>query len=165
MAPFYGWVQLSQCYRATMRSSLVPRNSWYWYDQPQKDERLSQPWSHLGPLDWESSTLTTRPFKLSNMEKELPYFLYTMHKVHRMHIYVSPIVTSSENTVTLWLIFCDSDATSSSATELNHFHIMYQSISSIEHLSFLFLQTSPFINSISLLFSLFLNAVNAGCHK
>ena len=33
---------------------------------PRKDERLSRPWSHpvvlnTGPLDWQSSTLTTRP--------------------------------------------------------------------------------------------------------
>ena len=37
----------------------VPRNSWYPFDQPRKDERLTQPWSHsvdlnTGPLDWES---------------------------------------------------------------------------------------------------------------
>ena len=34
--------------------------------RPQKDERLSRPWSHpvvlnMGPLDWENSALTTRP--------------------------------------------------------------------------------------------------------
>ena len=45
---------------------LVPRNSWYSFYRPQKDERLSQPWSHpvvlnTGPLDWESSALTPRP--------------------------------------------------------------------------------------------------------
>ena len=39
---------------------------WYSTYRPQKDERLSQPWSHpvvlnTGPLDWKSSTLTTRP--------------------------------------------------------------------------------------------------------
>ena len=44
----------------------VPRNSWYSFYWPQRDERLSQPWSHpvvlnTGPLDWESSALTTRP--------------------------------------------------------------------------------------------------------
>ena len=38
---------------------------WLFY-RPQKDERLSRPWSHpvvlnTGPLDWESSALTTRP--------------------------------------------------------------------------------------------------------
>ena len=41
-----------------------PRNSWYSFDQPRKDERLSLPWSHQvvsnsRPLDWESSALTT----------------------------------------------------------------------------------------------------------
>ena len=35
--------------------------------QPQKDERLSWPWNHpvvlnMQPLDWKSTTLTTRPF-------------------------------------------------------------------------------------------------------
>ena len=35
----------------------VPRNFWYSFDRPRKDERLSRPWSHLvvlntGPLDW-----------------------------------------------------------------------------------------------------------------
>ena len=64
-------VQLLQGYRATMRRQftlyhLVPRDSWYSFDQPRKDERLSQPWSHpvvlnSGPLDWEYSTLPTRP--------------------------------------------------------------------------------------------------------
>ena len=43
----------------------VPRNSWYSFYQPRKDERPSRPWSHpvvlnTGLLDWESSTLTTR---------------------------------------------------------------------------------------------------------
>ena len=44
----------------------VPRNSWYSFYWPQKDGRLSWPWSHpvvlnTGPLEWESSALTTRP--------------------------------------------------------------------------------------------------------
>ena len=44
----------------------VPRNSWYSFCWPPKDERLSRPWNHtavlnMGPLDWESSALTTRP--------------------------------------------------------------------------------------------------------
>ena len=44
----------------------VPRNFWYSFYRPQKDERLSRPWSHpvvlnAGPLDWQSSALTTRP--------------------------------------------------------------------------------------------------------
>ena len=61
------------CVKATTTSRrqftfyhLVPRISWYWFYQPQKDERLSRHWSHpvvlnRGPLDWESSALTTRP--------------------------------------------------------------------------------------------------------
>ena len=44
----------------------VPRNSWYSFYRPRKNERLSRPWSHplvldTGHLDWESSALTTRP--------------------------------------------------------------------------------------------------------
>ena len=45
----------------------VPRNSWYSFYRPRKDEMLSQPWSHPvvfehgTHLDWESSTLTTWP--------------------------------------------------------------------------------------------------------
>ena len=43
----------------------VPRNSWYSFYRPRKDEGLSRPWSHpvvlnTAPLDWESSVLTTR---------------------------------------------------------------------------------------------------------
>ena len=46
--------------------NLVPRSSWYLIDQPWKDESLSWPRSHpvllnLGTLDWEFSTLTTKP--------------------------------------------------------------------------------------------------------
>ena len=53
MAPFYGW-------------SSTTRNTWYSFDWPQKDERLSPPgvppsgFEHR-TLDWESSALTTRP--------------------------------------------------------------------------------------------------------
>ena len=44
-------VQLPQGYRATSRRQFsfyheVSRNSWHSFDQPRKDERLSQPWSH-----------------------------------------------------------------------------------------------------------------------
>ena len=43
----------------------VSRNSWCSFYRPRKYERLSRPWSHpvvlnTGPLDWESSALTTR---------------------------------------------------------------------------------------------------------
>ena len=57
--------------RATWRMQFifyhwVCRNPWYSFYRPWKDERLSRPWSHpvvlnTGSLDWESSTLTTRP--------------------------------------------------------------------------------------------------------
>ena len=67
---FIDGVQLSQSYRTTTRRQftfyhLVPRISWYSFDRPRKDARLSRPWSHLvvlqGSLVWESSVLTTRP--------------------------------------------------------------------------------------------------------
>ena len=64
---FMDWVQLSP---ATSRRQFtfynsVPRNPWYSFYRPRKDERLRRPWSHpvvlnTGPLHWESSTLTTR---------------------------------------------------------------------------------------------------------
>ena len=57
--------------RATLRRQFtlyhkVPRNSWYLFYHPRKDEGLSQLWSHpvalnTRPLDWEFSALTTRP--------------------------------------------------------------------------------------------------------
>ena len=48
---------------------FVPRNPWYSFDQPQKGERLSRPWSHP-PSGFEHGTpglgiwhlITTRPF-------------------------------------------------------------------------------------------------------
>ena len=70
MVPFYGWFQLPEGYRATMRRlftfyNSVPRVSWYSFGWPWKDERLSRSWSHPVVLDtghqaWESRTLTTR---------------------------------------------------------------------------------------------------------
>ena len=63
----FNWLKAT----ATSRSQFtfyhsVPRNSWYSFYRPRKDERLSKPQSHLvvlnsGPLDWESSALTTWP--------------------------------------------------------------------------------------------------------
>ena len=74
MAPFYGWgsaiSRLQSHYKeADYFLQQVPRNSWYSFDQPWKDKRLGRLWSHpvvlnAGPLDWESSTLTTRPLFL-----------------------------------------------------------------------------------------------------
>ena len=53
----------------------VPRNSWYSFYQPRKDERLSRPWSHpvvlnRGPLDRQSSTLTAQ--SISNLNISNP---------------------------------------------------------------------------------------------
>ena len=66
MVLFTDGVQLSRSYRVAMRRQ-ISRRSWCLFDRPRKDERLSRPWSHPvvmnpGPLDWESSTLTTRPW-------------------------------------------------------------------------------------------------------
>ena len=65
--------------RATSRRQFtfyeVPRNSWYSFYQPRKDERLSRPWSHpvvlnTGPLDWQSSALNTRQLLCMKLESE-----------------------------------------------------------------------------------------------
>ena len=73
MARFYASIKLFNCLKATATSKRqftfyhsVPRNSWYSFYRPRKDERLSRPWSDpvvlsTEPLDWESSALTTRP--------------------------------------------------------------------------------------------------------
>ena len=81
---FMDRVQLSQGYRATTKRQFafyysVSRSSWYSTDRPRKDERLSWPWSHPvvfnpGPLDRESSALTTRPLLHSN---HIPGKLYS----------------------------------------------------------------------------------------
>ena len=44
----------------------LPNGFWYLFYRPRKDERLNRHWSHpavlnMGPLDWESSGLATRP--------------------------------------------------------------------------------------------------------
>ena len=66
------------CLKVTATSSRqftfyhsVPRNFWYSFYRPRKDERLSQPWSHpvvlnTELLDWEPSTLTARPLLHKN---------------------------------------------------------------------------------------------------
>ena len=62
-------VQLPQGYshfeEAVYFFPIVPRNSWYSFYRPRRDEWLSRPWSYpavlnMGPLDWESIALTTR---------------------------------------------------------------------------------------------------------
>ena len=64
--PFLLWMGFN-CLKATATSrrqftfyNSVPRNPWYSFYRPRKDERLSRPWSHpvvliTGHLDWESS--------------------------------------------------------------------------------------------------------------
>ena len=85
MAHFYGWGSTaSRLDRATLRRQFtfyhqVPRDSWYSFYRPQKDERLSRPWSHpvvlnTGLLDWESSVLTTRPLLHKEKSKRWVYF-------------------------------------------------------------------------------------------
>ena len=69
---FVDGVQLPQGYSATTGRQFtfyqhVPRNSWYSFDRPWKDERLSRPWSYqvglnMGPLNWKSSALTSYTF-------------------------------------------------------------------------------------------------------
>ena len=76
-------VQLPQGYRATTRREFnfyqyVPRNSWYSFDGPWKNERPSRIWSHsvvlnAGPLDWEVSVLTTRPLQAIALLKNIKY--------------------------------------------------------------------------------------------
>ena len=62
MFTFYGWgLTASRLYPLREGSSLLFTTKFPW-----KDERLIQPWSHpvvlnTRPLDFESSTLTTRP--------------------------------------------------------------------------------------------------------
>ena len=60
----------------------VPRNTWYSFFRPRKDERLIRPWSHpvvssMGPLDWQSSALTTRPLLLFFFWPMSPFYIPT----------------------------------------------------------------------------------------
>ena len=74
---FMDRVQLPKVYEATAKRQFtfyhsVSRNSWYPFDQPRKDERLTRPWSHTmvfntGTLDWGSSALTNRPVFVSSL--------------------------------------------------------------------------------------------------
>ena len=78
MASCYGWgstvSRLKPLWGDSLLLLLSPGTSWYSFDQPRKDEKLSPPWSHpvalsAGPLDWGSSALTTRPL-LHSLEKK-----------------------------------------------------------------------------------------------
>ena len=64
MAPFYGWDSTASRLQPLRGGSLLFTTQFP--EIPGKDERLSRPWSHpvvlnTGPLDWESSALTTWP--------------------------------------------------------------------------------------------------------
>ena len=64
MAPFYGWGSTTSRLQPLRGGSLLFTTQFP--EIPGKDERLSRPWSHpvvlnTGPLDWESTALTTRP--------------------------------------------------------------------------------------------------------
>ena len=76
MAPFYGCCSTASRLEPLWRGSLLYNTKSpeipgiYSFYQPPKNERLSWPWSHpmvltMRILDWESSTLTTRPLKLT----------------------------------------------------------------------------------------------------
>ena len=73
MAPFlwmgFNYLKATATSRKFTFYHSVPRNTWHSFFRPRKDERLSRPWSHpvvssTGPLDWQSSALTTRPLLL-----------------------------------------------------------------------------------------------------
>ena len=69
----------------------VPRNSWYSFYRPRKDEKLGRPWSHpvvlnTGLLDWESSALTTRPL-LHNLYSVFPFYVLLSHFVSYIHLF------------------------------------------------------------------------------
>ena len=71
MAPFHGWGSTISRLQSHFEETFyffhsTPKTSWYSFNQPQEDKRLSKPWSHpvvlnLGLLDWETSALTTKP--------------------------------------------------------------------------------------------------------
>ena len=62
----FNWLKATEPRRGgSLFFTTVPRNFWYSFYRPPKDEWLSRPCSHAmvlntGPPDWESSTLTTK---------------------------------------------------------------------------------------------------------
>ena len=82
----------------------VPRNSCYSFYRPWKDERLSQPWSHpmvlsMGPLNWESSALTTRPL-LHKAQYHSGFKVITFHSNRTL----VPHWTGSRNLFWKWVL-------------------------------------------------------------
>ena len=95
MAPFYGRGSATSRLQSHYEKEVyflpqVPRSSWYSFDRPRKDERLSRPWIHpvilnTGPLDWESSALTTRR-QIDNEEgryQKLKWVPFPKNYLHR----------------------------------------------------------------------------------
>ena len=112
MAPFYGWGSTSR--RQFTFYHSVPRNSWYPFYWPQKDERLSRPWSHTVVLntwllDWESSALTTRPLDHSLIVNVIRYCQKIAMSLHCYFFKLGPesyckcntILSKNSNVITL----------------------------------------------------------------
>ena len=74
MAPFHGWGSTASRLEPPQGGSLLFTTKFPeipGINRSRKDERLSRPWNHpvvlnMGPLDWESNTLTTRPLLHKN---------------------------------------------------------------------------------------------------
>ena len=87
MTPIYRWgpttSRLQSHYgKAVYFYHKVPRNSSQSFDRPRKDKRLRRPWGHpvvlnMGPLNWKSSVLTTRPL-LHEKASDTQYKIFTI---------------------------------------------------------------------------------------
>ena len=105
-------VRLPQSYRASA-GSIYRASSWYSIDRPRKDERLSWPWSHpvvlnTGPLDWESSALTTRPLlvvKALDYQSRGPVaikFFYLVTTIKTLHQFYNLFPSSTAMLFITW---------------------------------------------------------------
>ena len=126
MAPLYGWSSTVSWLKPLWGGSLLfstkfsTRNSWYSYYWPQKDDRLRRSWSHpmvlnTGPLDWESSALTTG-------------FLYT--QIQWLNDPIKPIqlISSTERKCNFYLKRCPSLTFSKSCQNTNTMVFKYSII-------------------------------------
>ena len=95
MATFYGWgwttSRVQSHYEQTVYFLPLSSQKFLVLDQPRKDERLSWHWSHpavlnMGPLNWESSALTTRPLLY---KKSISCSQVWVKSVHRRLIFLS----------------------------------------------------------------------------
>ena len=97
MAPFYRWDSTASRLESLQGGSLLfttkfPEIPGILFYRPRKDEKLSRPWSNsvvlnTGPLDWESSTLATRPLlhDLNNIFWMLTQWWKSRIKWHKMY--------------------------------------------------------------------------------